>query len=108
MEAYQAIRKNLHKILISVLEKYPYINTIVIVGHSLGGALATIAAIDLRNLLMHKNIITESHTFGAPHVGNKAFSNLLGIQYLLMQYCREDQISAAQRLNLPINLTYFE
>jgi predicted lipase len=74
LTAYQSIRSKLRDMLIKTLEEYPLINTIVVIGHSLGGALATLAAIDLRSL--NKDIITESQTFGAPHVGNKAFCKL--------------------------------
>ena len=50
-----------------------------IVGHSLGGALAQLCALDLQyNFVSHtglqadKNIEVEAYTFGAPKVGNKA------------------------------------
>ena len=41
-------------------------------GHSLGGALATLAAIDIRRHLQLTNIHVV--TFGAPRTGNRAFA----------------------------------
>ncbi|MEM8804867.1 MAG: lipase family protein [Cyanobacteria bacterium P01_G01_bin.38] len=43
-----------------------------ITGHSLGGALANLCAIDLQYNFSAK-ITVEAYTFGAPKVGNKAF-----------------------------------
>lgn len=57
----------------SVVEQYPDYN-ITVTGHSLGAALATIAAVDI---FVAKNISTESvtlMTFGCPRVGNIFFS----------------------------------
>ena len=41
-------------------------------GHSLGGALATLAAFDIRRHLQLTNIHVV--TFGAPRTGNRAFA----------------------------------
>ena len=44
-------------------------------GHSLGGALATLAAVDIRKAIpecAHLNI--SCYTFGAPRTGNHAFA----------------------------------
>ncbi|KAK2601684.1 hypothetical protein QQS21_004759 [Conoideocrella luteorostrata] len=41
-----------------------------VVGHSLGGAVATLAGVDLRN----RGLITDIITFGSPRVGNTYFS----------------------------------
>ena len=43
---------------------------IVVTGHSLGGAMATLAAYDLRKLFMPIELIN----FGSPRVGNKEFA----------------------------------
>mgnify|MGYP001095555336 CR=1 FL=1 len=47
---------------------------IMVVGHSLGGALATLCAVDIALTKGIKNI--ESYTFGSPRVGNQAFADL--------------------------------
>ena len=44
----------------------------VILGHSLGGALATLAAIDLQRRKHFKDL--HIYTFGAPRTGNHAFA----------------------------------
>jgi len=44
---------------------------IVCTGHSLGAALATLAALDIRYNLPEKKV--SCYTFGSPKVGNKAF-----------------------------------
>ena len=50
---------------------------IVIVGHSLGGAVATLAAADLRNIDDHFRAETELYTFGSPRVANKELADFL-------------------------------
>ncbi len=52
------------------------INNIVITGHSLGGAIATVCSLDLIDnpLLFNKTVYCV--TFGCPRVGNKDFINL--------------------------------
>ena len=45
-----------------------------ITGHSLGGAIATLCAIDLQ-YNFGQNISVEAYTFGSPRVGNDAFSD---------------------------------
>ncbi|KDD74927.1 hypothetical protein H632_c983p1 [Helicosporidium sp. ATCC 50920] len=44
---------------------------VLVTGHSLGGALATLAAHDVRLLLQHPRV--RVYTFGAPRAGNRAF-----------------------------------
>ncbi len=44
-------------------------------GHSLGGALATLAAIDLKNLCKAREQLDVTlYTFGAPRTGNHPFA----------------------------------
>lgn len=45
-------------------------------GHSLGGALAAFAAIDIKTTFNPQGGITL-YTYGQPRVGNKVFSDLL-------------------------------
>lgn len=76
-KTYTDIKEQLFTKLESVIHKYPKA-PIVITGHSLGGAVATVAAIDIQHYLNdkgHHNIIKEVHTFGSPRVGNVAFAD---------------------------------
>ncbi|NJN20493.1 MAG: lipase family protein [Leptolyngbya sp. RL_3_1] len=68
MAAYFAVRDRLQ----AVIRQYPTA-TLVVTGHSLGGALATIAALDLQyNITQHSKQPLSVYTFGAPRVGNAA------------------------------------
>ncbi|MBD2258557.1 lipase family protein [Pseudanabaena sp. FACHB-2040] len=70
MTAYFAVRDR----LLPAIEKIPQ-PKIVITGHSLGGALATIAALDIQyNITSKNNQAIEVYTFGAPRVGNQALA----------------------------------
>jgi hypothetical protein len=51
----------------TLLNKYPGAR-VVTTGHSLGGALATIAGLELRRVFY--NVEVEIHHYGAPRVGN--------------------------------------
>lgn len=58
------------------MEKYKDAK-IVVTGHSLGGALATLSALELTvtlNIAFDRLIL---HNFGAPRVGNAKFANYL-------------------------------
>ena len=48
---------------------------ILLTGHSLGGALATLAAYDIRRELNVPPCSVVCYTFGAPRVGNYAFAH---------------------------------
>ena len=54
--------------------------TLIITGHSLGGALATIASVDIFNYFKNKYLKVPGQfimvNFGAPMVGNKDFANM--------------------------------
>ncbi|WQF79560.1 Putative fungal lipase-like domain, alpha/Beta hydrolase [Colletotrichum destructivum] len=50
--------------------------TIIATGHSLGGAVATIAAADLRR----DGYAVDLYTYGSPRVGNDAFVNFVTVQ----------------------------
>ncbi|HSM84293.1 MAG TPA: lipase family protein [Nodosilinea sp.] len=68
MMAYFAVRQG----LLDAMDKFEG-QQVTVTGHSLGGALATIAALDLQyNLGAKHNLTFEVHTFGAPRVGNRA------------------------------------
>jgi predicted lipase len=71
MNAYFAVRDR----LLDIVRRYPRYE-IVATGHSLGGALATIAALDVQyNLTQHTGQPISAYTFGSPRVGNSALVN---------------------------------
>eukprot|EP00927_Polykrikos_kofoidii_P055697 TRINITY_DN49910_c0_g1_i1.p1 TRINITY_DN49910_c0_g1~~TRINITY_DN49910_c0_g1_i1.p1 ORF type:complete len:352 (-),score=52.36 TRINITY_DN49910_c0_g1_i1:89-1093(-) len=47
---------------------------VTVVGHSLGGAVATLAAVDIRATGPRNLVVSNIYTFGCPRVGNKAFT----------------------------------
>ncbi|MEB3269711.1 MAG: lipase family protein [Leptolyngbya sp.] len=68
MAAYFAVRDRVTE----VMKQYPQA-AMVVTGHSLGGALATVAALDLQyNITQHTQQPLTVYTFGAPRVGNAA------------------------------------
>ncbi|KAF0707832.1 Aste57867_6521 [Aphanomyces stellatus] len=66
-DAYCSIRDQLHTALAAHTDK-PWVFT----GHSLGGALATIAAFDVSRTF--KNTKVTMYNYGSPRVGNHAFA----------------------------------
>ena len=70
--SYMSVKSQIDNILNELkLEEY---DEIIITGHSLGGALATICALDLVNNI--NNLIIHMYNFASPHVGNKDFVKL--------------------------------
>jgi predicted lipase len=51
--------------------------SILITGHSLGAALATMAAIDIKNKIKIAASKITFYTFGSPRVGNQAMANYI-------------------------------
>ena len=71
-EAYRVLRGKVHRLVRNMINKYPSAK-LIITGHSLGGALATLAAADLKvHGLYHSPIMVN---FGSPMVGNRCFVN---------------------------------
>lgn len=64
---YSALRQHLH----SLVPKRAH--AVVFTGHSLGGALATLAALDFAS---NGTATVSAYTFGAPHVGDRNFKNV--------------------------------
>lgn len=70
LKAYKSVRAGLHNYLEPIKEK---VGTIYVVGHSLGGGLATLCSVDMQ---YNYNKITGPivcYTYGALKVGNLAF-----------------------------------
>jgi hypothetical protein len=53
------------------LKIHPEVKELIVTGHSLGGALATIAAAHFA--AENKELVVKCYTYGAPRVGNKTF-----------------------------------
>jgi len=74
LDAYDAVK-------ISVRSAVQYlVNTtktpkVIFTGHSLGAALATLAAVDLAPILIKQNIPFYVYNYGSPRVGNQVFSD---------------------------------
>lgn len=73
LEAYNSVKPAILEALPKVLGIPLYIT-----GHSLGGALATVATNDLEEAVVNNTIMREQiaacYTFGSPRVGNKQFN----------------------------------
>ena len=87
---------------ISSVNKIKDNNTILVVtGHSLGGVLATICFFDI----ISNNVITKElrtlYTFGAPRVGNVAFTNIINNEKNQFRVVNTEDIIT--NIPLPIN-----
>ena len=67
-EQYMSVRNKIYSFIPDVCN-----NNIHISGHSLGGALAYVCAVDIHSTTKNKNI--KVFTIGAPRPGNKAFAD---------------------------------
>lgn len=72
--AYQAVQSNILSTVKSQLASNPSYR-VVITGHSLGGALASLSAISLKSGLPNTNL--KLYTYGQPRVGNAPFATLV-------------------------------
>ncbi len=68
-KAYLAVRALIHNMV-----KPSALKHWVVTGHSLGGALAKLCAVDLQYNFA-PDVSVEVYTFGAPRIGNKAFAD---------------------------------
>lgn len=66
--AYFSVRDEIHDYI-----KNQPVSTAVVTGHSLGGALATLCAVDIQFNFSDKIQTIEAYTFGSPKVGNNEF-----------------------------------
>jgi triacylglycerol lipase len=64
--AYMSVRKQIHNYLNRAA------SNVTVTGHSLGGALATLCAVDIQYNFSNK-VAVDIYTFGAPRVGNNGF-----------------------------------
>ncbi|KAL1917382.1 uncharacterized protein VTP21DRAFT_5038 [Calcarisporiella thermophila] len=78
-EAYEEARGPMLRLILPVLKEYPYFR-LLITGHSLGGALATLNAADLYRTFseFHNSPYgLQLVTFEQPRIGNKVFSDYI-------------------------------
>jgi predicted lipase len=68
VEAYSSVRDDIHEYI-----KNNHVSNITVTGHSLGGALAILCAVDIQYNFANQLSALEAYTFGAPKVGNKGF-----------------------------------
>jgi hypothetical protein len=67
-EQYMSVRNRIYSFIPNICS-----NNIIISGHSLGGALAYVCAVDIHSTTQNSNI--KVFTIGAPRPGNKAFAD---------------------------------
>jgi hypothetical protein len=72
---YNHLRNMVLDVTLELAEKWPN-HEIVFTGHSLGGALATLAAVDFQDHYGYGNRISL-YTFGAPRIGNQNLAKFL-------------------------------
>ncbi|NJN30062.1 MAG: lipase family protein [Synechococcales cyanobacterium RM1_1_8] len=70
-QAYLSVRDQIHSQVDAQIAQG--LSTITVTGHSLGGALALLCAVDLQYNFADRLQHLEVYSFGAPRVGNKAF-----------------------------------
>ena len=70
VKAYFAVRDQIHAYI-----KSHEVASAVATGHSLGGALATLCAVDLQYNFANQIALLEAYTYGAPKVGNEGFKD---------------------------------
>ena len=78
--AYTAVSWTTLGALQTLLAKYPTA-ALMITGHSLGGALATFAALDIKRSLNLGTRAVHFYTFGSPRTGNQAFTDYVMTLY---------------------------
>jgi triacylglycerol lipase len=70
VESYMSVRSKVHQYLNAHNGFTP---TVIVTGHSLGGAIATLCAVDVQYNFSDKITGIALYSFGAPRVGNRSF-----------------------------------
>jgi triacylglycerol lipase len=77
-KAYRSVREKVREKVLEYLPGGQSDVQVYVTGHSLGGALATLCALDLQEMFRKMNlqgIAITIYTFGSPRVGTKRFAN---------------------------------
>lgn len=74
-DAWNQVKDSVYTFIANASSTYPN-HTLIVTGHSLGGAVGTIAAANLRAM----GYPCDLYTFGSPRVGNEDFVNFVGSQ----------------------------
>ncbi len=69
---YSALKSEIFAHVASAMASCPTCDSITVTGHSLGGALATLTALELA--AAHSSLAVTAWTTGSPRVGNTAFA----------------------------------
>ncbi|KXZ45673.1 hypothetical protein GPECTOR_52g70 [Gonium pectorale] len=72
--SYDSVRDTVFGLLDEIRATRPGPWRVLVTGHSLGGALATLGAYELAELKLPADPPVVMYTYGAPRVGNKAFA----------------------------------
>jgi len=75
MNHYKSLENSLIKNIVELNKDYPSASVIV-TGHSLGGAIATLARLKLE-IILPSDVNITLITFGSPKVGNAAFADCM-------------------------------
>jgi len=73
-QCYESVQTELRPAIAALVQAHPDL-PIVVTGHSLGGAIAVICAVDLDLHVVQGKIPISVWTYGAPRVGNAEFSD---------------------------------
>jgi len=80
LEAYMSLRDSIISAAGELSKRFPKL-PLLVTGHSLGGAIATLAAVDFA---LNKTVTNEVllWTYGSPRVGNDAFADFIDSKYV--------------------------
>ena len=81
------LQDDLRLSLAPLLDEHPLSN-ILVTGHSLGSALALLGALDIKLYFNISSKMMRLYTFGQPRVGDKSFSEFVGMQFNENNYYR--------------------
>jgi len=70
--AYNVAANEVLSLVAGQLKSYPSYK-VVVTGHSLGGAVASLAAVSIKSA--HPNVALKLYTYGQPRTGNAAFAS---------------------------------